>query len=216
MSCRQSDYGTFYHPSVLATKIKEKVLEAHSERDYPVIYDVFAQNWTLSVCVYQKQILALCSRGDVDPTQDFTLKKARDKHLYFILMYLHSCREPVQALLPFLSEYDVIKLIQNREYFILRSYLKFETKKKEIPPPALQDPRALKMFVDAGWPLSLRVTYQYYAICIHELYRLSVLYILEKWNFEEDEEHKEALEKFLDCARKREDEQVIELLEKHI
>lgn len=202
MSCRQSDYGTFYDPSILESKIKDKVLEVYAQRDDPVIYEVFAENWTLSVCVYQKQILTLCSRGDVDSTQTFAVKKAQGKHLYFILMYLNSRRESVQALVPFLSDYDVMKLVQNGEHSLLRSYLKV-SEKKEIPPSALQDPRAVKMFLNAGWSLSLYVTYQYYAISIHELYRLSVFYILEKWDFEEDEEHKQALEKFFKRAQKK-------------
>lgn len=215
MTCRKSDYGTFYDPSTLESKIKDKVLEVYDERDYPIIYEAFAESWTLSVCVYQKQILTLCSKGDVNSKQAFAIKKAQDKHLYFILMYLNSCRESVQALVPFLSDYDVMKLVQNGEYFLLRSYLKV-SEKKEIPPSALQDPKAVKLFLNAGWSLSLRVTYQYYTISIHELYRLSVFYILEKWNFVEDEEHKQALEKFFKRAQKREDEQMLELLEKRI
>lgn len=244
MTCRAPAEGKFCAPSELNPEVKELVLVMYGVSKVPQIYDLFTVTGSGSVCVYQNQILTLCQTGTLCKDK-LTIHKAQDKYLYFALMYLHSQKDTraISLLLPFLNDYDIDKLIQNRQYALLEAYLHlpsveddelpapsadFSVKrlcapncklghgKQRIPPATMQEPALLPLFVRAGWLLPLDILLQYYDHVFYKLYRNSVLCVLEGSFFVRNEQYAEAYNRFVELALVRNDEQIYNLLlEKH-
>lgn len=211
-------FSEFRPVSELSEKMKSALLEAHGKRERPIIYDIYSGGESASACVHDGKVFTFCTSSAFiqDPGQ-FAIGVASWKYLYFCLMYLNSQgdMESVLELVPFISDYDLVKLIQNRQYHVVKAYLGRVNEKKEIPPSAVQESSMIGLFLDAGWYLQLDVVLQYYDLVMYRLYRESVRQVLRRWNFERDEAYDEAYRRFLELAIERGDDVIYTLLDKH-
>lgn len=224
MTCRAPEQGRFCSPYLLPRFLKEAALEAHDQyikaalkqgrRAKPCIYDLHFIGGMASVCVYQGEIHSLCLKGTF-PETECPVEVAIDtyKYLYFVLMQLQSCEEydSVRELCPFLDDYDLIKLIQNRQYQVVKTYLK-SVPVKEIPPAAMQESLLIELFVDAGWTLPLHILVQYYEMIFYKLYLHAVKSVLRRGVFERDDKYAEAKNRFIDFSLARREDDVYKLV----
>lgn len=214
MQFQGSCFGTFEDPSNLEASIKEILVSIDLQKSRPVIFDVSSGSWNLSACVFKDKVYTICVRGARNCSDTCKIRRASNKHLYFIAMYLFSQQKEYEELLPFLSDYDILKLAQNREYFLLRSSLKVcKADKKEIPASLLTDPLAVSIYLEEGYKFSFERTYSHYKISIYEFYEQSILILLEKWNFERVP--KKLFDKFFLLAFERKNAQILRLLNLH-
>ena len=214
MSCRAPEQGRFYPLHLLPQFLAKAALEAHSQCDRPCIYELHFTGGVASVCVHQGKIYTLCLTGTL-PDEVCSVHVEVDcyKYLYFVLIHLQGSGQydSVRELCPFLNDYDVAKLIQNRQYQIVKTYLELVSP-REIPPAAMQEPLLIELFVEAGWTFPLHTLFQYYELIFYKLYLPVVKSILKRGLFEQDEQYAEAKNRFLDFSLGRGEDDVYELV----
>lgn len=204
----------FCDPNRLGERMRSGVLEAHEDNRYPLIYNIYTVESKASVGVHNNQIFALYAPEEFFTNENqFAIGTANNQELYFYLTHLSN--DSIRELVPFLCDYDISKLIENRRYNIISMYLQWETQKKQIPAAAMKEPFMTNLFLDAGWYLPFQILFQYYNSILYRYYYASIRKVLERDGFHRDDKQNKIYSNFLELAIERGDQVICELLDLH-